>query len=137
MLSIHPVRGRRDLSRFIDYAYGRNRLDPHWIPPLRIAERERLSRKKNPFFGHADVDLLMAWRDSRPVGRIAAIDDHLHNQVHKDNVAMFGFFEAEDLAAAQALLDRAETWARQRGRTSSAGRSTRPSTKAGIAHRRP
>jgi hypothetical protein len=121
MIDIHPVRGRRDLSRFIDYAYLRNRRDPHWIPPLRIAERERLSPKKNPFFGHADVELLVARRDGRLVGRIAAIDDHLHNEVHKDNVAMFGFFEAEDLAAALALIERVETWARQRGRTSVRG----------------
>src|SRR5437899_226614 len=63
----------------------------------------------------------MAWRDNRPIGRIAAIDDHLHNEVHKDNVAMFGFFEAEDLAVARALLERVETWARQRGRTSVRG----------------
>src|SRR5881296_1405147 len=120
-IHIHPVRGRRDLSRFIDYAYVRNRRDPHWIPPLRIAERERLSPKKNPFFGHAEVELLMAWRDGRPIGRIAAIEDHLHNEVHKDNVAMFGFFDAEDLATARALLERVETWARQRGRTSVRG----------------
>ena len=28
----------------------------------------------------------------------AAIDDRLHNEVHGDNVAVFGFFEAEDAA---------------------------------------
>ena len=65
-------------------------------PPLRIGEHERLNPKKNPFFAHADVELLLAWRGDRVVGRIAAIDDRLHQETHHDNVAMFGFFEADD-----------------------------------------
>ena len=115
-IDIRPVAGRRDLGRFIDYAYRRNRHDSHWIPPLRIAERERLSPKTNPFFAHADIEPLLARRGDRVVGRILAIDDRLHNDTHHDSVAAFGFFEAEDAAAAAALLARAEAWARQRGR---------------------
>jgi hypothetical protein len=111
------VSGRREFRRFIDYAYARNAHDPHWVPPLRIAEHERLTPAKNPFFAHADVELLLAWDGDRVVGRIAAIDDRLHNGVHADNVAMFGFFEAADRQAAHALLDEVERWARQRGRT--------------------
>jgi GNAT superfamily N-acetyltransferase len=115
-VDVLPVGSRRDLSRFIDYAYDRNRHDPHWIPPLRIAERERLSPKKNPFFAHAAHELLLAWRDGRVVGRVAAIDDRLHNEMHGDNMAAFGFFEAEDQATARALLQRVESWALGRGR---------------------
>ena len=98
MIEIVPVGSRRDIGRFIDYPYERNRHDPHWIPPLRLAEREVLSPKKNPFFAHADVELLLAWRERRVVGRILAIDDRLHQEAHGDNIATFGFFEAEDAA---------------------------------------
>jgi hypothetical protein len=116
VLQIRPLGNRRDFARFIDYAYERNAGDPHWVSPLRLSERERLTARKNPFFAHADVHLLLAWRGQRVVGRIAAIDDHLHNEVHADNVTMFGFFEAEDRDAAQALLGAVEAWARTRGR---------------------
>jgi hypothetical protein len=116
VIDVHPVAGRRDLGRFIDYAYDRNRHDPHWIPPLRIAERERLSPGKNPFFAHADVELLLAVDGTQVVGRVLAIDDRLHNDVHGDNVAAFGFFEAQDPAASGALLQHVETWAQNRGR---------------------
>ena len=108
--------GRRDIRRFVDYAYDRNAGDPHWVPPLRMAEHERLTPSKNPFFAHADVELFLAWRGDRLAGRIAAIDDSLHNQTHGDNVAMFGFFEADDAGATRALMDAVETWARARGR---------------------
>jgi hypothetical protein len=116
LIEVRPVGNRRELGRFIDYAYVRNRRDPHWISPLRIAERERLSPKHNPFFAHADVERLLAFEDGRVVGRVLAIDDHLHNEAHGDNLAAFGFFEAENPAAALALLRGAESWARQRGR---------------------
>ena len=116
MIAVQPAGTRRELGRFIDYAYERNRRDPHWIPPLRIAERERLSPGKNPFFAHADFERLLAFKDGRVVGRILAIDDRLHNEVHGDNTAAFGFFEAEDAGAALALLSRVESWALARGR---------------------
>ena len=111
------MNGRRGIRRFVDYAYDRNAGDPHWVPPLRMAEHERLTPAKNPFFAHADVELFLAWRGDRVAGRIAAIDDRLHNDTHGDNVAMFGFFEAEDADATRALMDTVESWARARGRT--------------------
>jgi hypothetical protein len=105
-----------DRRRFIAYPYTRNRSDPHWIPPLRMSERERLTPPKNPFFAHADLALFLARRNGNVVGRIAAIDDRLHNETHGDNVAMFGFFEAEDAASAHALLDTVEQWSAEHGR---------------------
>lgn len=81
-----------------------------------LAERERLDPKKNPFFDHAEMQLFLAWRGNTVVGRVAAIDDRLHNSTWGDNLAFFGFFEATDSAAAAALLETAESWARRRGR---------------------
>src|SRR4051812_29868271 len=101
---VRRVSTRRGLRRFVDHAYERNAGDPHWVPPLRIAERERLRAKDNPFFAHAEVELLLAWRGDRVVGRIAAIDDRLHHETHGDGAAMFGFFESADAETARALL---------------------------------
>ena len=97
-----------------------------------MAERERLSPKHNPFFQHADIEMFLARRNGEIVGRIAAIDDRLHNETHHDNVAMFGFFEAADQAAARELLEAAERWAAARGPRTSGDRSTRRSTSAGL-----
>src|SRR5581483_3054858 len=116
MVDVRPVSSAREFKQFIDYAYARNRHDPHWIPPLRLAEKERLQPKKNPFFAHADHELLIASRGGTVVGRIGVFDDRLHNDVHNDSVASFGFFEAADEDAARALFAAAETWARARGR---------------------
>jgi GNAT superfamily N-acetyltransferase len=117
MTDIISVTSRRDVGRFIGYAHERNRGDPHWIPPLRLADRELLSPAKNPFFAHADAVLFMAQRDGRLVGRVLAADDRLHEEAHGENLATFGFFEAEDASAARALLQHVEAWAAARGRT--------------------
>jgi len=110
-----------DLKRFIKYPFRRYRQDPHWVPPLLIGEWEKFNPKKNPFYQHARVELFLAERDGEVVGRIAAIDDDKHNQTHAENLAFFGFFEADDQAAAEALLTRVEDWARWLGRDSVRG----------------
>ena len=117
MVSVRQVTGKRDLERFIRYPYELYKNDPHWVPPLRIAERERFDPEKNPFYQHAVIDLFLAERGGRVVGRVAGIDDDNHNAAHGDNLAFFGFFEAEDGGVAQELFRTVETWAKARGRS--------------------
>ena len=120
-VAVRQVVSKRDLNTFIDYPYKLYKNDPHWVPPLRISEHERFDPKKNPFYQHAVVELFLAERGGRVVGRVAAIDDDNHNAAHKDNLAFFGFFEAEDEVVAQALFTTVETWARALGRSTVRG----------------
>ena len=113
---IRSVSTRADLKRFIEYPYQKYRGHPHWVPPLLIGEWEHFNPKKNPFYEHARMDLFLAEEEGRIKGRIAAIDDALHNTTHGDNLAFFGFFEAETQEVARALLSRVEAWARDLGR---------------------
>lgn len=75
-----------------------------------------LSRTANPFFEHAEAEYFLAEREGAVVGRIAAVANRLHNEIHHDKVGFFGFFDAvEDPAVASALFDAAAAWLRQRG----------------------
>jgi GNAT superfamily N-acetyltransferase len=75
-----------------------------------------LSRRKNPFFEHAEAEYFLAERDNAVVGRIAAISNRLHNETHGDRVGFFGFFECiDDQAVADALFAEASQWCRERG----------------------
>ena len=89
----------------------------NWVPPL-ISERKRhLSRRRNPFFEHAEAEYFLAWRGSKPVGRITAHVDHNLSEFRGNRWGLFGFFESErDPAVAGALLATAEAWLRERGR---------------------
>src|SRR4029078_10435814 len=104
------VGSRAALAEFVDFPYRKYRDHPFWVPPLRMSERDRFNQRKSPFLEHADMGLFLAVENGATVGRIAAIDDHTHNDTHHDNLAAFGFFEANNDAAARAVPARAERW---------------------------
>ena len=120
-VEIRAVESRADLQRFIKYPFAKYRDDPHWVPPLLLAERQRFDPRKNPFYEHATVELFLAERAGEVVGRVAAIDDDNHNETHADNLIFFGFFEANEQTAAEALLARVEDRGRQLGRSAVRG----------------
>ena len=73
---------------------------------------------ENPFFRHGEMQLFLARRGSRDVGRIAAILDRNHNAFHGEKVVFFGFFESEnDPETASRLLEAAAVWGRERKMT--------------------
>ena len=113
---IFPVRTRRDRARFVDLPVQLHRGTPGFVAPLRIDELEKVDSAKNAFFEHSTMDLFLAEREGRAVGRIALIDYRRHNELHDENVAFFGFFEAADEGVAQALFAHVEQGARALGR---------------------
>ena len=114
-VAIVEATGARLVNAFVELPYRMYAADPHWIPELRRDMHRRLSPRHNPFLAHADMTLFLAMRDGRVRGRVAAIEDHAHNEFHHERLAWFGFFEAEDAATASALLAAAGEWGRARG----------------------
>ena len=110
-------RSKSELSRFFDVADRIYEKDPYWVAPLRD-DLAKVFRDENPFFRHGEMQLFVARRDGRDVGRIAAIVDRNHNEFHGERAAFFGYFESEnDPAVAKVLLDAAAGWGRERKAT--------------------
>lgn len=121
-ITVAPVANKADLNAFIDLAYRLNRSDPNWVPPLRFEQVELLTPGKNPFFDHADVQLMLARRGGAVVGRISAHIDRLAlaqpaEQGMGPGTGNWGLLEAEDEAVAAALIGAAEDWLRDKGMT--------------------
>src|SRR3990167_3502309 len=76
-IEITPVASKRERREFVDLAYRLNASEPNWVPPLKIEAIELVTPGKNPFFAHADVELMLARDNGRIVGRISAHIDHL------------------------------------------------------------
>jgi hypothetical protein len=104
---------RRQLARFPWRLY---RDEPHWVPPIFGDRLKLLDPEKHPFWEHSELQLYLAVRGGEVVGTISAHINHRHNQVYQDKVGFFGFFEViDDYAVAEALLESASSWLRERG----------------------
>ena len=115
-VSVTPVEIRKDLEEFIHLPWRLYRGNPNWVAPLFMVENERFDPKRNAFYYHSDVQLFIARREGRVVGRISAQVDREHIRYWDEQVGFFGFFESEnDPAIARALLAAAEAWLRERG----------------------
>jgi hypothetical protein len=121
-IGIAPVGGKADVKDFIELAYRLNGNDPNWVPPLRSEVYELITPGKNPFHEHARMQLFLARRDDKVVGRISAHIDELALAMSPEQgmgpgTGNWGLLEAEDEAVTHALIAAAEEWLRGQGMT--------------------
>ena len=112
---IEPVNDKRGRAAFVDCGRAFSDRLAHFVPQIRAEQLELIDPGKNPFFGHARVQLFIAHRGGRAVGRVSAHIDELAlampaEQGFGPGTGFFGYFDAEDEGVARALLARAEAW---------------------------
>ncbi len=115
-LEIRPINSRRGWKDFYQVKCNIYRDDPAAIIPLRSMEYALLDDKKHPFYLHAQRQAFVAYRSGKPIARIVAIKDDMHNEHYDDKVGFFGFFECgNDQTIANALIETAKDWLLERG----------------------
>ena len=113
---VQPVASSRDLNEFIALPKRLYRGRQGYIAPLDLERRETLSRKKNPYFQHADSELFIARRAGEVVGRISAQFCRLHQEKYRNDVGHFGWVDTiDDINVIRALANAAETWLKAHG----------------------
>lgn len=116
-LKIETVRNQRQRAAFYQVRVERYRDDPAAVIPLKRMEWLQLDPRRHPFYQHARREVWVVFRDGKPVGRIAAVIDDLHNAHYGDRTGFFGFFESpDDPEVAGLLLDTARDWLANQGR---------------------
>ena len=105
MIQIRPVESKKDRKAFIKLPYKIYKDDPHWVAPLEMDIKAKLS-PKHPFFEFGNIELFLAEKNGEVVGRIAAVTNDRYNEHHPGKTGFFGFFECiDDQEVANALLD--------------------------------
>lgn len=122
-VEIRPVGPtKRELKKFVEFGNSLYKGNDCYVPPLIFDEIETFMPAKNPAFDFCEAQLFMAYRDGKPVGRIAAIINNKINESGNKKEARFGWIEFEDDAeVVDALMGAAEDWARDRGMTEMIG----------------
>jgi len=115
-VQVTPVRDAAAKMTFIRFPASLYAGDPNWVPPLEMERKDFLDPRKNPFFDYAEVELFLARRGREVVGRIAAIRNPRHQEIHGTREGFFGLFECvNDAGVARALLETAGAWLKSRG----------------------
>ena len=117
MITVRPVKGRRDLKKFIAFPNKLFKDVPSYIPALNFDEMNLLT-DKNPSLEHCSRELYLAERDGKIVGRVAAIINRSVNEHWNKKAVRFGWFDfIEDYEVFSALLDKVCEYGRANGMT--------------------
>ncbi len=107
---------KRDLKKFIKFQTDLYKGNKYFVPPLIMDDLDTLNASKNPAFDFCEADYFMAYKDGKPVGRIAAIINTQVNESSGHKAARFGFVDfIDDPEVSKALLTEVENWGRQKG----------------------
>jgi len=117
-IEICPVQTRREKRTFMTFPWRIYKGDPLWVPPLLPERAKVIDPQRGLFFKNGYAEFFIAWRGREPVGTICCAEDLAATRFRGHGECMIGFFECvEDYAVAEALLARAEDWARANGLT--------------------
>lgn len=119
MIEIREIKPtKKNLRDFTQFQIDLYKGNPYFVPPLVSDDVKTLSPSQNPAFDFCEDVLYMAYRDGRPVGRIAGIINHQVNKQHNQKNVRFGFIDfIDDHEVSAALLEAVEKWGRAKGMT--------------------
>lgn len=113
---VKEVTDKKGLKDFIVVPFHVQAHDPHWIAPIELDIKQKLDRKKNPFFEHGEAAYFVAYQNGKPVGRVTAHTDFLHQTQYNEKTGFFGYFEAgNDPEITRALMTKVEEWHLSKG----------------------
>lgn len=96
--------------------------NPCHVPGLLMDDVNTLDPNSNPAFDFCSAAAFMAYRDGKPVGRIAAMINSAVNERTGAADMRFGYLDfIDDAEVVDALFDAAAAWGRSQGMTSMVG----------------
>lgn len=111
---IHPTKD--ELRKFTQFQIDLYKGNPYFVPPLVSDDVATLNPQENPAFDFCEAKYFMAYRDGKPVGRVAGIINRQVNEKSKSKSARFGFIDfIDDREVSKALMEAVEKWARDKG----------------------
>ncbi len=115
MYQLKKVETKSDWAALIHLPWKIYKHYPCWIPPLKVMIQGLLNQK-HPFFKHASMYPLLAYKGTECVGRVIGFIDQNHNSFHEEKTAFFGFFEViQDQNLVNKMMNHLANWAKSEG----------------------
>ena len=115
-IEIREIKGRKELKKFISFAYELYKGTPAYVPELQFDELDNLDEDKNPAFKTSEAVFYMAYIDGKPVGRICGLLNREYNRVWDRKCVRFTRFDyIDDIRVSKKLISAVEAWALSKG----------------------
>lgn len=109
---------RKQLRQFVLFPELLYKDNPFYVPNLVFDEMSTLDPSSNPASDFCDQELYMAYKDGKPVGRVAAIINRWANEHWKHDEVRFGWFDSiDDREVSAALIAKVEEFGKAHGMT--------------------
>ncbi len=118
--AIEPT--KKELKKFTQFSIDLYDGNPYFVPPLIGDDVNTLSPSVNPAFEFCEAQCFMAYRDGKPVGRIAGIINNAVNERTGEKTLRFGFVDfIDDAEVCDALFEACSEWGKKKGMNSILG----------------
>lgn len=107
MITLKEMTTKKEMKQFVKFPFSIYKNNNYWVPPIIKEELETLDKNKNPAFENAEARFFVALKNSKIVGRVAAIINRY--EVNEQNIKKmrFGWFDViDDVEVSKALLDK-------------------------------
>jgi hypothetical protein len=122
LVEIKKVESKKDLKTFIDFHYDLYAGNEYDVPNLYSDECNTFDKEKNAAFEFCEAEYYLAYKDSKLVGRVAAIINNRANEKWQRKTVRFGWIDfVDDLEVSAALLKAVEDYGRSKGMTEIVG----------------
>ena len=123
-ITIKTAQTKAEKKTFMMLPFEIYKNNPYWVSPLlmdmrhmfgisTLADRIFGVKGQHPFYEYGQMQLFMAYRNGKAIGRIAAINNDRYNQYHPEEggTGFFGFFDCiNDQEVANKLFDTVRDW---------------------------
>ncbi len=121
-VQIKIVETRKELRTFVRFANRMYKGNQFYVPSMPLDDLNTFNREKNGAYDFCDVEMYLAYKDNKVVGRVAAIINHKANEAWKVNQVRFGWIDfIDDLEVSEALLDAVTAFGKAHGMTQVVG----------------
>lgn len=116
MITIKEAKTKKEIREYVMFPFSLYKDNPYWIPPLISDEIQSFDPKINPVFESAIAKYYIAYKNGKPVGRIAAIINWDEVNLLQKKKVRFGWFDViDDIEVTKVLLEKVYELGREHG----------------------
>lgn len=113
---IKEVTSKKDLKIFTEFPNVMYKGNPFYVPTMAADDRKLFNPETNASLDFCECACYLAYKDNKPVGRVAAVLNPKANKTWGRMTVRFGWIDfIDDIEVSKALLDTVAAWGKQRG----------------------